>query len=446
MERQLSGLERLALGAYRTLTWLLQPWVRRKLRRRARQEPQYASQVDQRFGRYEGDASSGWCWIHAVSLGETRAAALLIDRWRAVNPSGRLLLTHGTATGWEAGQALLRPGDRQVWLPWDTASATQAFLDHFRPGLGVIMETEVWPNLMAACRAAGVPMVLANARLNQKSYAQGRRLRWLSRPAYQAFQAVWAQTADDAERLQGLGARTVEVLGNIKQDARPEPRALALGQRWRSQQDRPVLMLASSREGEEALWLKALEAVRERRSEPPLVQWLVVPRHPQRFDEVARLIEAAGWKVSRRSQWVEAPPEHEDPVIWLGDSLGEMAAYYSLCDVALLGGSFEPLGGQNLLEAAACGCPVVMGPHTFNFAQAAAQSLAAGSARRVATMEEAVTAALGWAQQPQEHEAARARALALTQADSKVAADMARRMNALLLAQQAPGLSAATGR
>jgi 3-deoxy-D-manno-octulosonic-acid transferase len=443
----LSGLERLALGVYRGLTWLLQPWVRRKLRRRARQEPQYASQVDQRFGRYEGDASSGWCWIHAVSLGETRAAALLIDRWRAVNPSGRLLLTHGTATGWEAGQALLRPGDRQVWLPWDTASATWAFLEHFRPALGVIMETEVWPNLMAACREADVPVVLANARLNQKSFAQGQYLRWLSRPAYQAFHAVWAQSADDAQRLRDLGARSVEVLGNIKQDARPDERAAALGQRWRSQQRCPVLMLASSREGEELLWLKALEALREQRSGAPAVQWLVVPRHPQRFDEVARLIEASGWPVSRRSRWGDAPPDADAPVVWLGDSLGEMAAYYSLSDVALLGGSFEPLGGQNLLEAAACGCPVVMGPHTFNFTEAAEQSLAAGSARRVATMAEAMSVALDWVQQRPELEVARAQALALTQADSRVAADMARRMNELLLAQQqAPELSAAAGR
>jgi 3-deoxy-D-manno-octulosonic-acid transferase len=436
MERQLSGLERLALGAYRTLTWMLQPWVRRKLQRRARQEPQYASQVDQRFGFYAVDATSGWCWIHAVSLGETRAAALLIDRWRAINPSGRLLLTHGTATGWEAGQALLQPGDRQVWLPWDTAAATRAFLAHFRPALGVIMETEVWPNLMAACGAAGVPMVLANARLNEKSFRQGQLLRWLSRPAYQGFQAVWAQTGDDARRLKGLGARSVDVLGNIKQDARPNERAVALGMAWRAQQPSPVLMLASSREGEETLWLKSLEALHVGKSGPAAVQWLVVPRHPQRFDEVARLIETAGWTVSRRSQWGEAPPPGDGHVIWLGDSLGEMAAYYSLCDVALLGGSFEPLGGQNLLEAAACGCPVVMGPHTFNFTQAAEQSLAAGSARRVETMEDAVSAALNWVRQPQEHEAARAQALALTQGDSQVAADMARRMNELLLAQR----------
>lgn len=186
----MTGLERLALGGYRALTWLLQPWVRRKLQRRARHESQYALQVDQRFGHYDGNASSGWCWIHAVSLGETRAAALLIDRWRALNPSGRLLLTHGTATGWEAGQALLQPGDRQVWLPWDTASATRAFLAHFRPALGVVMETEVWPNLMAACAHAGVPMVLANARLNEKSFRQGQLLRWLSRPAYRGFQTV----------------------------------------------------------------------------------------------------------------------------------------------------------------------------------------------------------------------------------------------------------------
>lgn len=437
----MTGLERLALGCYSGLTWLLQPWVRRKLFRRARKEPLYATHLDQRFGRYEGVASSGWCWIHAVSLGETRAAAILIDRWRELNPTGRLLLTHGTATGWEAGQALLRPGDRQAWLPWDTAPATRRFLAHFRPSLGVIMETEVWPNLVAACQRAAVPLVLANARLNEKSFRQAMHLRWVSRPAYRGFQSVWAQTEEDAVRLRDLGVLKVEVLGNIKQDARPDQHKVALGEHWRAGQHRPVLMLASSREGEEVLWLKALASLEASQPGQDSVQWMVVPRHPQRFDEVARLIESAGWTVSRRSQWGDAPPA-PGSAIWLGDSLGEMAAYYSLSDVALLGGSFEPLGGQNLLEAAACGCLVVMGPHTFNFVQAAEQSLKAGSARRVETMADAVAAALTWALQPQERALARSRGLALTQTSSTVATDMANRMNELLLAQQQPDISA----
>jgi 3-deoxy-D-manno-octulosonic-acid transferase len=188
-------------------------------------------------------------------------------------------------------------------------------------------------------------------------------------------------------------------LGNVKFDAQPDATQLAQALVWKQKLQRPVVLFTSSREGEEVMWLDALQALQQIATSPDAdpaqaVQWLVVPRHPQRFDEVAELMTQRGWRVSRRSQWVEGPDASTPGTLWLGDSLGEMALYYGLSDAALLGGSFAPLGGQNLIEAAACGCPVIMGPHTFNFAQAAELAEDAGAAERVSDMAQAVTTAM----------------------------------------------------
>jgi 3-deoxy-D-manno-octulosonic-acid transferase len=361
-----------------------QPLLRRKLRRRGAAEPGYLEHVEERFGRFEGATEPGRLWIHAVSLGETRAAAILVEALRREQPALRVLLTHGTATGRAEGQRLLREGDAQSWLPWDTPRAVSRFLNHFRPSAGVMMETEVWPNVAAICQAQGVPLALANARLSEKSLAGTRRLAALSRPAYGSLAAVWAQTEADARRLAEAGATVKGVFGNLKFDAAPDAAQIAQGQAWREALGKPVVMFASSREGEEVALLGALPR-------DAGVQWLVVPRHPQRFDEVAALVSQAGFSVSRRGEWGSVPLPAD---VWIGDSLGEMALYYGLADAALLGGSFEPLGGQNLIEAAACGCPVVMGPHTFNFAEAAELAQQAGAAFRVETMDEGVQRAM----------------------------------------------------
>lgn len=386
---------------YSLLMWLAQPLLRRKLARRSVQEPGYGQWIEERFGRYDQPvpAHDGTTvWIHAVSLGETRAAEVLVTALRQQLPQMRLMLTHGTATGRAEGLKLLKDGDLQAWQPWDTPAAVRRFLAHFKPDLGVLLETEVWPNLVAACKNMGVPLVLVNARLSEKSLRKTQRLAWLARPAYAALTAVWAQTPLDAQRLQSLGARVQGVLGNLKFDAAPNADQLAQGRAWRAQLAQPVVMFASSREGEELALLEILSHGLPRTDDlamtrPGGVHWLIVPRHPQRFDAVAALIESHGFVVQRRSRWGQGGPVAPDttlPTIWLGDSLGEMALYYGLADAALLGGSFEPLGGQNLIEAAACGCPVVMGPHTFNFAEAAEQALAAGAAIRVASLQQAV--------------------------------------------------------
>jgi 3-deoxy-D-manno-octulosonic-acid transferase len=415
-------------GAYAALLAALQPVYLARLWWRGRREPAYRTHLGERLGRYGGEPpSSGWLWLHAVSLGETRAAAPLVQALRARRPELRLLLTHGTATGREAGAALLRAGDRQLWLPYDRPDAVGRFLAQFAPAAGVLMETEIWPHLIEAAAARGVPLVLANARLSPRSLDRGRRLDALRRPALASLAAVLAQTADDARRLQEAGARAPVVAGNLKFDMTPEPGLVARGRAWHASLGRPVLMLASTREGEEAGLLAAFLRLPAPR---PLL--LVVPRHPQRFDEVAALLAQAGLGVARRSGFGDAPPREACGAdAWLGDSLGEMALYYALADVALLGGSFAPLGGQNLIEAAAVGCPVLCGPHTFNFAEAAEGAIAAGAARRVADAGEGIARAAALLADPAARAAAADAGAAFTAAHRGAAQRMAQAIDAL---------------
>jgi len=388
--------QRMALAVYGWLMQALVPLMLARLRRRGRDEPLYLQHVGQRLGRYASSPQhADWFWVHAVSLGETRAAALLIEQLRAARPGIRILLTHGTATGWAQGQPLLQPGDAQAWLPWDTPGATRRFLEHFRPLVGVLLETEVWPHLVHQCARRSIPLCLVNARMNERSMRRARRLAWLAGPAYAALAAIHAQSSQDARRLKLVGARVDGVWGNLKFDVAPDDQQRAVARRWRDAMAShgPLVMLASSREGEEQLWLQAWLALRER---APHVRWLIVPRHPQRFDPVYRLLADAGLAVARRVDWDDAHDAAglgalaRRARIWLGDSVGEMQLYYSLSDAALLGGSFLPLGGQNLIEALSCGCPVIAGPYTFNFAQAADAAIRAGAAWRCADMDEAV--------------------------------------------------------
>ncbi len=352
---------------------------------RGRAEPGYRRHMRERLGFYRSTVEPGSLWLHAVSLGETLAAAPLVQALRERQPGLRLLFTHTTATGREAGAKLLKPGDAQCWLPLDSPGACSRFLDHWRPSGGVLMETEVWPLLLHAAEQAGLPVTLANARLSERSLRKGLRLGVLMRSAAQRLHRVLAQTEADALRLQAMGAMNVVVAGNLKFDAEPAVDQVALGQRWRASSKRPVLLAAVSREGEEALLLSAWQdwPVDSR----PIL--LVVPRHPQRFHEVEALLKAAGLRVARRSQWSLGVPS-KTAEAWLGDSMGEMAAYYAAADLALLGGSFAPLGGQNLIQAAAGGCPLLMGPHTFNFSDAAADAVQAGAAEQLPDMRAAM--------------------------------------------------------
>jgi 3-deoxy-D-manno-octulosonic-acid transferase len=423
-----SVLQRLALAVYSGLTVLLQPALRWKLHRRARSEPAYAQHIEQRFGHYATAALQAGpvLWVHSVSLGETRAVGALISLLRAQWPGMRLLLTHGTATGMEAGADLLQEGDVQVWQPWDTPTATRRFVQHFKPRLGLLVDTEIWPNLVHACAQAGLPLCLVNARLSAHSLQRAQRLHWLAEPAYQSLSGVWPQDEDQAKRFRVLGVKPQAPTGNIKFDMEPDLALWEQGQAARQAQLRPVLMLAVSREGEEQMWLDAMRHVRASGTGVERVQWLIVPRHPQRFDMVADLLQSSGWSVARRSVdgALFSPAD-----VWLGDTLGEMPFYYALADVALLGGSFAPLGGQNLIEAAACRCPVVMGPHTFNFAQAAEMAQAAGAALERPDMAAAIATAMQWLDDPAALEAASSAAWAFAQTHRGAAVRLSRALD-----------------
>jgi 3-deoxy-D-manno-octulosonic-acid transferase len=436
---------RAALALYTMVLWILRPLYVARLWWRGRAEARYREAIGERFGRYaarpagrtaNGGAPAPCLWIHAVSLGETRAAAALVAEVRRLRPDLRLVLTHGTATGREAGAALLGPDDLQAWLPYDTPAAVQGFFAAFRPAVGVLMETEIWPNLVEAAHRRGVPVVLANARLSERSQRKGRRLEALLRPAVEQLSLVLAQTEADAARLREAGAREVVVAGNVKFDMTPDATLLARGRGWAEASGRPVVLAASTREGEEAALLQAWQASAERSRGGPRL--LVVPRHPQRFAEVASLLDRSGMRWSRRSAWADSQPDAAAQAadVWLGDSMGEMAAYYASARVALLGGSFAPLGGQNLIEAAACGCPVIAGPHTFNFELAAELAIEAGAAVRVDSIGAGVVEARARCEQSAgEARAVQERCEAFGRAHRGAAARTAEQITALLPAR-----------
>jgi 3-deoxy-D-manno-octulosonic-acid transferase len=375
--------------AYRLLLWLSAPWLLLRLWRRGAHEPGYRQDIGQRFGHYRREAPGNVksIWLHAVSVGETRAAEPLLRALRESYPQHTLLITHMTATGRETARQLYGtwPNVEFAWLPYDYPSAVRKFLQHFKPALGIIMETEIWPNLLRECKEVGVPVMLANARLSEGSARGYRRLGILAKEALSDFSAIAAQTEDDRQRLKELGASAadVSVTGNLKFDA-PIPTAPQGAGLREIIGQRHVLLAASTREGEEALILDALG----KNPLPPDTLLLIVPRHPQRFDEVAKLIEQRGLKYTRRSALGPSAKLPADVQLLLGDSMGEMPNYYRAADCAYIGGSLVPLGGQNLIEACALGVPVLIGLHTFNFAQAAENAVTAGAALRVADADD----------------------------------------------------------
>jgi 3-deoxy-D-manno-octulosonic-acid transferase len=365
---------------------LVAPLAVARLAWRSRKQPGYRSNLGERFGYYAVKAPGPCIWIHAVSVGETRAAALLAPALLRRFPGHRLLLTHMTPTGRATGVELFGDGAERAWLPYDMGFATRAFLRHFRPSLGVVMETEVWPRLLDEARAAGVAMVLANARLSERSARRYARVPRLSRWAFGNLSGVAAQTQADAARIAALGAPDVAVLGNIKFDLEVPAGMQALGRALREQwgSSRPVWVAGSTREGEEALLLAAFAAM------PPGPLLVVVPRHPHRFDEVDALARSHGLPTTRRSLTGPVAPEVR---VLVGDSMGEMLGYYGAADVVVMGGSLLAYGSQNLIEACAMGKPVIVGAHTFNFEEAADGAIAAGAAVRVADAASALALA-----------------------------------------------------
>jgi 3-deoxy-D-manno-octulosonic-acid transferase len=371
------------MNAVRSLYSLLwnaaAPLAPLRLAWRGRREPGYRESIGERYGRYRDVPPPRVLWVHAVSLGETRAAAPLVERLRLAYPDVRILITHMTATGRAAGRDLFGDSVVQAWLPYDAPFAVRRFLSHFMPCAGLLMETELWPNVVALAREARVPLYLVNARMSAKSARLYAAFPALTRPMFGALSGVAAQTDADAARLAALGAPQPVITGNLKFDAAPATNAEPLGRELKRRfgETRPTWVAASTRDGEEAMIVDALAA----RPLPARTLTVIVPRHPQRFAAVADLLRQRAIPFVRRTE--NALVTAEIAVV-LGDSIGEMAGYFGAADVAFVGGSLVPLGGQNLIEPIGLGVPTVVGPHMFNFADAAAKALAAGAAVEVA--------------------------------------------------------------
>jgi 3-deoxy-D-manno-octulosonic-acid transferase len=390
---------------YNLLWLLILPAALLRLVWRARKEPGYVRHVGERLGRYGGLPATGpWLWVHAVSVGETRAAQPLIAALLARYPHDRILLTHMTPTGRQTGAQLFggEPRVVQCYLPYDIPWLVRRFLRYFQPRAGMLMETEVWPNLVRGARLADVPLLLVNARLSPRSYERTARFGEAASAMYQDFTGVLAQTVGDAERFEALGVPSVQITGNLKFDMQPSEQQVALGHALRQALGqgarRPVLAAASTREGEEAMLLDALSRWRALAGgawgDRPTPALLLIPRHPQRFDEVAAMAAQAGFSVARRGTLGGGPDfAPVDTDVLLGDSMGEMAMYFAASDLAFIGGSLLPLGGQNLIEACAVGTPVLIGPHTFNFAQATDDAIAAGACLRVSNADDLMATA-----------------------------------------------------
>ena len=374
---------------YTLLLWLLLPLVFARLALRSRRQPEYLQHVGERFGRYSMRSDKPVIWLHAVSVGETRATASLVAKLQEAYPGHQILLTHTTPTGRAAGEQLYGDSVLRAYLPYDYPFAVKRFFRHFRPRIGILMETEIWFNLINAGSDAGVPMLLLNARMSEKSAKGYARVKRLTQNALRKLSAVAAQSQDDAARLSCLGARNVSVMGNLKFDIFPPLEMLKLGAWLREQfgSMRKIFLLASTREGEEALLLDAWLA----QMHTPDVLLLIVPRHPQRFDEIEEMLKKLGFNYQRRSENKAVPAEIQ---VVLGDSMGEMFAYYAACDLAFIGGSLLPFGGQNLIEACSVGKPVLIGQHTYNFGEATRLAVEAGAAVRVSDAHELMQTAM----------------------------------------------------
>lgn len=343
----------------------------------------------ERFGEYAVSDSSlpvefqRPIWVHAVSLGETRAAQPLIQA--LLDQGLAVLLTHMTATGREMGASLFEryivSGQlKQSWIPYDLPKAVDGFFEYWQPRCGILIEREIWPNLLAEAEQRQVPMVVVSARFSVSALKQAHWMGKVLREAFASLDLVLAQTLEDKQRLQDYGLQHVEVVGNLKFDVPIAAPLLEEAVVLKEKLQRKVVVIASTRDGEEALFLEELKNRAAEGSSMPL--YVIVPRHPERFEEVRSLLDKSTLSYVRRSQHPTLAELMNSQVL-LGDSLGEMFFYYGLADVAIIGGSFANFGGQNNIEASAVGVPVIVGPSTDNFKQAVKDAIAAGATLQV---------------------------------------------------------------
>ncbi|MBB6065754.1 lipid IV(A) 3-deoxy-D-manno-octulosonic acid transferase [Pseudoxanthomonas broegbernensis] len=364
---------------YSLALYLISPLTLYHLVSRGFRVREYFRRWDERYAAYGAQPGRPCLWLHAVSVGEVNAAAPLVDTLLKRRPDIRWVVTTITPTGSERVRALWGARIEHVYLPYDLPGSMDRFLLHFRPSLALIMETELWPNMLFGCRDLGVPVYIVNARLSARSLRGYRLLRPLIGRALRTVACVAAQSEEDARRYRALGARgeQVRVLGNLKYDvAAPEGLDAFVAQfAAASGGGRPVWIAASTHEGEEA---EVVALHRRLRARWPGLLLLWAPRHPERFARVQALAAAAGWQVGTRQR--ERWPRPDDGVFVI-DTLGELMAFYACAQVAFVGGSLQPVGGHNLLEPAAVGTPVVTGPHLHNFAEISRRMEAAGALR-----------------------------------------------------------------
>jgi 3-deoxy-D-manno-octulosonic-acid transferase len=381
---------------YSGLFYAVSPLVTLYLLKRSRKQPDYKKHWDERYGLAQYPAPRPQrkrIWIHAVSVGETRAALPLIKailkRW----PQTDILLTSMTPTGRDVAKSFMAEYGPRIdvcYLPYDLPAAMRKFIRQVRPELCLLMETEVWPNLTYQTAKAGVPTVLVNGRLSEKSLRQTLRLRSLLGPAMERLTLCLAQSEEDAERFSRAGCKKIAVTGNLKFDFTPNFAQIETARALKKGAARPVVLLASSRDGEEEAFLDALKDFDWKLKAKPLL--LIVPRHPQRFKQVEALLRDRGLKVALRSEtrnWREVLQENSADTL-LGDSMGEMSFYYSLADVTIMGGSFGPYGSQSMIEPCAIGMPVIVGPSIFNFKDAVEEGEKAGAVLRARDFAEAL--------------------------------------------------------
>jgi len=367
---------------YTLVMYLLVPVILWRLAWRGLSQPPYFRRWSERFGFFRARAGApGALWVHAVSVGEVAAAAPLIACLRQRHPHWPLLITTITPTGSAQVRKLWGDDVFHVYLPYDLGAAVRRFLLRTRPALAIVMETEIWPNLFLECAAAGIPIVIANARLSERSLRGYGPVRALARMAIRCAHTVAAQSATDAARLLALGARPerVVIAGNMKYDLALPPGLPYKSASWRAGWgvSRPVWVAASTHELEEADVLAAHRRVLARFPDA-LLLW--APRHPERFRAVEQAAREAGWRVASRR--IDGLPGR-DCQCFLINTLGELLLFYATADLAFVGGSLQPIGGHNVLEAAALGVPCLVGPHTFNFAEVTEHLIASGAALRV---------------------------------------------------------------
>ena len=369
---------------YRFLINCLLPLAFLRLWWKGRLDPRYRQHWLERLGFVPFKKQGPVIWLHAVSVGETRAALTLVQRLKERYPEHSIVLTHMTPTGRATDENNLNQLAFRCYLPYDTKGSVRRFLKRIQPDMGILLETEIWPELIVQCRQEGIPLLLVNARLSQRSYEKYQRYQPLTNNILNQLSVIATQSAQDAERFKLLGAKEVVVVGNIKFDAAKTIQDTStenLRLLWSTH--RPVWLAASTRAGEEELIIAIFKRLKIANQ-----LLIIVPRHPQRFNEVATLLTRKNITFKKRSEHEAIPDEVE---VLLGDSMGEMGNYYQAADIAIMGGSILPFGGQNLIEATAMGCPVIVGPHTYNFQDAARFALDAGAAIRFNKVEELLT-------------------------------------------------------